>query len=226
MGRLCIASILISVNWGIYIWAVNSGHIVESAMGYFINPLINVVFGVLFFRERLRFVQVAAVALATVGVGYLVYQHGSLPIIALSLALTFASYGAVKKTLNVDAAHGMAIETGFLFIPALAYLIYLGVDGSAVFGQQRGLDILFVIAGAVTLAPLVLFASAAKMISFTALGMTQYLGPSLQLIIGIWMYNEPFDSVQQVSFGLIWLALLIYTFDQWKTRRRIRLAAG
>lgn len=218
--RLFIASILISINWGIYIWAVNTGNIVESALGYFINPLINVLFGVLFFKERLRAMQLVAIGIAASGVAYLLIVHGEIPYIALSLAVTFACYGAVKKTLKVPAVQGMALETALMFIPALLFVLYLSTRGQSSFGASSYNSGMLILGGAITLIPLLLFSAAAKRISMTALGMTQYLGPSLQLIIGVWIYKEPFGSQQQISFGLIWLALLIYTLDQLNTRRR------
>jgi chloramphenicol-sensitive protein RarD len=224
--RLLVASILISINWGIYIWAVNHGLIVETAMGYFINPLINVLFGLLFFGEKLRRNQVFAVGLAVVGVGYLILFHATVPYIALILAVTFASYGAVKKAILVPATHGMAVETGLLLVPACVYLFYLESSGSGQFGADLNTDLLLILGGIVTLAPLVLFAMAAQRISMTALGMTQYIGPTLQLIIGVWMFNEPFGSERQIAFGFIWAGLLVYSIDQLYSRRRRRLIAS
>ena len=224
--RLMIASMLISLNWGIYIWAVNSGHIVETSMGYFINPLINVLVGMVFFGEQLRNNQRWAIGLAAMGVAYLVFVHGEVPTIALALAVTFASYGAVKKTISIPATHGMAIETGLIVLPALGYLIYLSSRNQLAFGQDIGTDGLLIMGGAVTLLPLLLFSAAAQKISLTALGMTQYLGPTLQLIIGVWMFNEPFGSERQIAFGLIWLGLLLYTVDQVNNRRRRRALEG
>ena len=222
LSRLCIASILVSVNWAIFICAVNTGHIVEASMGYFINPLINVLFGVLFFHERLRVVQWTAIFIAGVGVAYLVVMHGEIPWIALSLALTFSSYGAVKKSLQVSATHGMAIETGFLVVPALVFLLYLGAQNQGAFGPNMEINGLLILGGLVTLVPLVLFAAAAKQITMTALGMSQYLGPTLQLSIGVLLFHEPFGVERQISFGLIWFALFLYTLDQVNHRRRRR----
>lgn len=223
VARLVLASILVSVNWAIYIWAVNSGNIVQSAMGYFINPLINVFFGFLFFQERLNRMQMVAIGCAAAGVMWLIASHGELPWIALSLAVTFALYGVVKKTIRVPAVHGMAVETTFVFLPALGYLLYVDSQGSSWFAESVPITAMLIIGGAFTLAPLLFFAAAAKRISLTALGMTQYLGPSLQLIIGVWIFNEPFASDQQITFALIWLGLLIYTLDQWQSQRRARV---
>lgn len=223
---LFFASLAISLNWGIYIWAINSGHIVESAMGYFINPLFNVLLGVIFFRERLRITQGLAIGLAAMGVAYLIFVHGQVPYIALSLAVSFGVYGALKKTIVVPATHGMAVETGLLVLPVLAYLAFLSSSGDMVFGRSGTDDLVLILGGAFTLAPLVLFAAAARRITMTALGMTQYLGPSLQLVIGVWIFNEPFGSDRQIAFGLIWLALLIYTIDQLNNSRLRRLAVN
>jgi chloramphenicol-sensitive protein RarD len=226
MWRLLASSILISINWGIYIWAVNNGRIVEGSMGYYINPLINVLFGTLFFGESLRRNQMIAVALAGLGVGYLIVFYGEVPWVALTLAVTFACYGAVKKSISVPATHGMAVETGLLIVPAIAYLMYLHTNGDAAFGTDTKTDVLLILGGLVTLVPLVLFSKAAQSISMTALGMTQYLGPTLQLIIGVLMYGEEFGSERQIAFGCIWIALLIYSLDQLNHRRRRKIIAS
>jgi chloramphenicol-sensitive protein RarD len=226
LGMLFMASLLISINWGVYIWAVNSGHIVESAMGYFINPLVNVLLGVIFFRERLRITQSLAIGLVVIGVAYLIFVHGEIPYIALTLALTFGVYGALKKTIVVPATHGMAIETGLMVVPVIAYLAYLNSTGNMAFGQSSTDDLVLILGGAFTLAPLLFFAAAARRISMTSLGMTQYLGPTLQLILGIWVFNEPFGPERQIAFGFIWLALLLYTADQLNNRRLRRVAAN
>lgn len=226
LARLFVGSVLISVNWAIYIWAVNNGHILQGSMGYFINPFINVLFGLLFFGESLRRNQVMAIGLAALGVAYLIFVHGEVPYIALSLAVSFACYGAVKKTVTVPATHGMAIETGLLILPALAYMFYLSWTGNAEFGTNIKVDILLFLGGLITLAPLLLFAMAAQKISMTALGMTQYLGPSLQLVIGVWIYNESFGLERQIAFGLIWVGLVVYSIDQLNHRRMRRLEAS
>lgn len=221
---LFLASVLISVNWGIYIWAVNHGHIVEASMGYFINPLFNVLLGVVFFREKLRINQWLAIVCAAAGVGYLIFAHGDVPYIALALAFSFGIYGAMKKFIMVPATHGLAIETGLLALPALGYLFYLNTTQSLSFGLVLFDDLILILGGAFTLVPLLFFAAAARRISMTALGMTQYLGPSLQLIIGVFVFNEPFGSERQIAFGLIWFGLFLYTIDQLNNSRQRRLA--
>lgn len=220
--RLFIASSLVSINWGIFIWAVNTGHLVETSMGYFINPLISVLLGVVFFSERLRKGQLFALSIAMLGVLYLVIAYGTVPWISLTLAITFALYGVVKKSINVPATHGMAIETMFFVIPALAYLIYIQMNGTGQFLDSSFNAGMLVLGGLFTLIPLLLFAAAAKRVTMTVLGMTQYIGPSLQLLIGVFIYSEPFGSDRMISFGLIWLALAVYSVDQIRHQRRSR----
>ena len=226
MARLLVASLLVSLNWGIYIWGVNSGHIVETAMGYFINPLVNVVFGFVFFQERPKVIQWLAIGLAASGVAYIVYAHGQPPWIALSLAVTFASYGAVKKSLSIPALHSMTIEPAFVFFPALAVIIYLGTQQQGSFAVSADMSFLLVVGGLFTLIVLLFFSAAAKKISFTALGMFQYLGPTIQLLLGVFLYHEAFGLQQLIPFSLIWMALLIYSLDQlYSSGKRRRLAA-
>jgi len=222
LARLLLASTVISINWGMYIWAVNAEHIIETSMGYFINPLITVLFGVVFFAERLRKMQWLALALVAAGILYLVIAHGKIPYIALVLSMSFAIYGVLKKTIQVPAALGMGVETGLLMLPALLYLLYLHRQSTLSFGQDLTIDGFLILGGLVTLAPLLLFAAAAKVLSLTALGMTQYIGPTLQLLIGVYLYNEPFDTNWRIAFGMIWSALVIYTVDQiqHETKRR------
>jgi len=220
--RLFFASLLMAGNWGIFIWAVNSGRIVETAMGYFINPLISVLCGVLFFSERLRKVQTLAIMVAALGIGSMIWTYGELPWVSLSLAVSFSLYSVIKKTIVLPATHGMAIETGFLFMPALCYLCYLSWSQQGSFGTEFKTDVLLIFGGLLSLLPLTLFAAAAKRISLTALGMTQYIGPFLQLAIGVFLYQESFGFDRQVAFGLVWLALLIYVVDQLTYQRKTR----
>lgn len=222
MLRLLIASALMTINWGVFIWAVNSGYLVETSMGYFINPLINVLFGVLFFAERLRKGQMFALFIAFVGVLYLVLTFGAFPWISFTLAITFALYSVTKKSITVPAAHGMGLETLFFIVPAIAYLIYIEANGSGQFTASAFNASMLVLGGLFTLIPLLLFAAAAKKVTMTVLGMTQYIGPSLQLLIGVFIYNEEFGSERMIAFGLIWLALAVYSVDQIRHRRRSR----
>ena len=193
-------------------------------MGYFINPLISVLFGVLFFSERLRKGQTLAITVAATGVGSMIWTYGELPWVSLSLAISFSLYSVIKKTVTLPAIHGMAIETGFLFLPALGYLCYLSWGQQGAFGTELSTDVLLILGGLFTLIPLTLFAAAAKKVSLTTLGMTQYIGPFLQLAIGVLIYNESFGVDRQLAFGLVWLALLVYSLDQLKYQRQIRKA--
>lgn len=224
LGRLLIASLLISVNWGIYIWAVTTGHIVEASMGYFLCPLINVIFGVLFFAERLRKGQVLALCIVACSVAYLAVIHGKIPYIAIILATSFACYGVAKKSVSIPATHGLAIETGFVVLPAGLYLLTLAYRGEGVFGNEAWVSGMLVMGGLVTLIPLLLFAAAAKLVTMTTLGMTQYVGPTIQLILGVFLYHEPFGTERFIAFGLIWLALIIYSVDELNSQRLRRRA--
>ena len=218
---LFYGSVLMALNWGIFIWAVNANHMVEVSMGYFINPLFTVLMGVIFFKESLRPMQIFALCVVVAGVSYLVFKHGYLPWIALTLAISFALYGVLKKSVTIPATISMAIEMGFFVIPALLFLLYgeFQQAGTSGFGVNTADNLWLIFCGLMTLTPLILFASAAKVISLTALGMSQYIGPTLHLCAAIFLYHEPFDQSQFVSFSLIWLALIIYTIDQLYHRR-------
>ena len=221
--RLCAASAFVMINWAIFIWAVNNNHIVETSLGYFINPLITVFFGRLFFGETLTKGQTFALILAVVGVAVMVVSVGRVPIISLSLAVTFALYSVMKKSLSVPATHGLGIETLMVLVPAAAYLMIIDAQGSGNFGISLFDSVMLILGGLFTLIPLLLFAAAAKKISLTALGMTQYLGPSCQLFIGVVIYHEPFGHARMLAFGIIWLALVVYSIDQLKQQRIRRM---
>jgi chloramphenicol-sensitive protein RarD len=190
---------------------VNAGFIVETSLGYFINPLLSVLFGVAFLRERLRPMQWAPVALAALGVTYLTITYGRLPWIALSLAVTFGLYGLVKKLSPLGSVYGLTLETGIVFPIALAYLAALQFNGAGAF-LHDGLrvDLLLVGAGIVTTIPLLMFASAAKQIPLNMVGVLQYLAPTIQFLIGVFIYREPFDHTRLIGFGIVWLALVIF----------------
>jgi len=205
---------LIAINWWVYVWAVNSGKIVESSLGYFINPLVSVVFGVVFLRERLNRIQWSAVALAACGVLYLTVRIGAPPWIALALALTFGGYGLIRKTATIDSQRGLAIEGAWLFLPSVAFLFWLSSRGHNHFGTLGlRVDSLLVATGPVSALPLLLFAYGAQRIPLSLVGILQYIGPTLQLLTGILLYNEQFAATQAVGFGLIWAALAIYAAD-------------
>lgn len=223
MAALTLSAALIGVNWFLYIWAVNSDHIVETALGYFINPLVNIVFGVVIFRERLNRAQWTAVAVAAVGVAYMTTAHGRLPWIALTLAMSFGLYSVVRKQVNVPSVTGLAWESA-VFLPFVtAWLVWIGWQGEGAFGQSGLLtDGLLIIAGAVTAIPLICFAFAARRVPLSTIGIMQYMAPSIQLLCGVLIYGEPFTAVEAVGFACIWTALAIYTADG--AFRRWRLA--
>ena len=205
---------LIAANWWVYVWAVGSGRIVESSLGYFINPLVSVLFGVFFLRERLNPIQWLAVAIAACGVGYLTVQTGAPPWIAIALALTFGGYGLIRKLAVIDAPRGLALEGAWLFAPALLYLGTLHATGESHFGTVSGrIDLLIMSTGPVSAIPLLWFSYGARRIPLSLLGILQYIGPTLQFLSGVLIYGEPFSRVQIVGFGLTWIALAIYAGD-------------
>ncbi|HUG33481.1 MAG TPA: EamA family transporter RarD [Anaerolineales bacterium] len=214
------AAILIGVNWLTYVWAVNAGFIVETSLGYFINPLLSVLMGVIFLRERLRVAQWIPVALAAIGVAHLTFVHGRLPWIALLLAFTFGFYGLTKKLAPLGSVFGLTLETGILFLPALVYLGWVQADNTAAF-LHSGItaDVLMIGAGLVTTVPLLMFASAAKQIPLTMIGILQYLAPTIQFLIGVFVYRESFDASRLIGFGLVWLALVIFWVENFLSNR-------
>jgi len=215
------SAILLGANWFTYIWGVNAGYIVETSLGYFINPLVSVLLGVLFLQERLRPWQWAAIGLAAAGVLYLTINYGSLPWIALVLAFTFAFYGLLRKTAPLSALQGLSLETAVLFLPALGYLIYLEITGAGSFGHVDGrTTFLLAFAGVATAVPLLLFGAAARRITLSSVGIMQYIAPTLQFLIGVFIYREPFSRQQLFGFSLVWLALLMYVGDSLVAGRR------
>lgn len=215
-----IAAILIGVNWLVYVWAVNADFIVETSLGYFINPLLSVLMGVIFFKERLRFAQWIPVALAAIGVAYLTFVYGRLPYIALTLALSFGLYGLAKKLSPLGSLYGLTIETGILFIPALLYLIVVQANGTAAFFNTGIVsDLLMIGAGLVTTVPLLMFASAARSIPLWVVGLLQYIAPTIQFLIGVFIYKEPFSQNQLVGFGIVWFALVFFLVENYFASR-------
>jgi chloramphenicol-sensitive protein RarD len=209
-----LAAVLLSINWYIYIWAVNAGYVVEASLGYFINPLINFLLGVIFLGEKLRLGQVVAVVIAAAGVVYLTVSYGSLPWISLALAVSFGLYGLIKKTAALESAHGFSLETMVLFLPALGYLLYRNAAGVGAFGHQGWtITLLLILAGPVTAIPLLLFGYSARKIPLSMLGFIQYITPTLQFLLGVFVYLEPFPSARLVGFCIIWLALLLYSLE-------------
>jgi chloramphenicol-sensitive protein RarD len=218
-----LAAILLSINWFTYIWAVNAGYVVEASLGYFINPLVNILLGVIFLGEKLRSGQVAAVVLAGLGVVYLTLSYGSLPWIALVLAFTFGMYGLIKKTARLESMHGFSLETLVLFLPAVSFLLYRQVNGEgALVTQGAEVTLLLILAGPVTSIPLLLFGFSARRIPLSMLGFIQYIAPTLQFILGVFVYDEPFPPARLVGFSIIWLALLVYTLEGVFINRKIK----
>jgi chloramphenicol-sensitive protein RarD len=216
-----LAAGLLSANWLTYIWAVNAGFVVETSLGYFINPLMNVVLGVIILRERLRPAQWVPIGLAAAGVIYLTILYGTLPWIALALALTFASYGLVKKLAPLGALHSLTLETGLLFVPALGYLLWMGQTGEGAFIQQGpAITILLAMAGVITAVPLLLFGAAARRVPLSTLGILQFIAPTCQFLLGVFVYGEAFTLARLAGFVCIWLALLLYITEGLVTQRR------
>lgn len=221
LGWLAVASIALSLNWGIFIWAINSGHIVESALGYYINPLIMIGAGVLLFGERMRLAQWIAVALGATSVVVLSIDYGHPPYIALSLAFSWGLYGLVKKHLSLGALETLTIETMILVIPAMGYILLLAHQGTGQFGSSTHLTVLLMTAGIVTAVPLLLFNGAASRIPLSTIGLLQYLNPTMQFVIGILIRHEIMSQGRWVGFLLIWLALGLLSVDGIRSSRAI-----
>jgi chloramphenicol-sensitive protein RarD len=223
---LTAASALISVNWVIYIYAVNNGHVVDAALGYFINPLVTVALGLLVFHERLNRAQFAALAIAVVAVVVLTVEVGSPPIIGLGLALSFGLYGAVKKVVPTDPRVSVGIEAAIAAPPAVAFLVVLQINGHGQFTNHgAGHLVLMILAGVLTALPLLLFAAAAQRLPMVTLGLLFYLTPAMQLTWGVVVGHEPMPSARWLGFALIWLALLVFTADALRRARVDRRAA-
>ncbi|MDH5835297.1 EamA family transporter RarD [Luteimonas kalidii] len=222
-GMLALSGALIAANWGLYVWAVNAGHVVEASLGYFINPLLNVVIGVLFLRERLSPAQWVAVALAGCGVLWLTFHYGSFPWIALCLACSFALYGVIRKFAAVEAVRGLGVENMFMFVPALALLLWFELQGQGGFFSLRWggwIDALLVLGGALTAVPLIFFAYAVRRVPLSVVGLLQYIGPTLQLLLGVFFFGEAFGSDRAIGFGFIWIGLAAFAIDGALAHRR------
>jgi len=222
---LALAAMIISVNWGTYIYAVNTGQVVEGALGYYINPLVSVAFGVVLLKERLRRAQWAAVGLGTVAVILLAIDHGRLPWIALCLAFSFAFYALVKKRAMVGAVESMAVETLILFLPALAYAFFLHQQGTATFGLHGAAHaVLLAGAGLVTAAPLLAFTAGAIRVPMSTLGILQYIAPTLQFLYGVLISGEAMSANRWLGFSIVWLALVVFTADSLRHTRAQRMS--
>lgn len=225
-ATLALTGVLIAFNWGLYIWAVNAGHVVETALGYYINPLLNVVLGVALLHERLNRAQWAAVALAACGVAWLTWQFGQPPWIALALALSFGLYGLLRKLVPVDAVAGLGVESLYLLVPALVGLAWAEASGRSGFvglgdapAWGVGIDALLVVGGALTALPLIGFAYAVRRVPLSVVGFLQYIAPTLQLLIGVLVFHEAFPRERAVGFVLIWLGLAVFALDGWRRSR-------
>lgn len=212
-------ALLIALNWIIFVWAVGTDQVLQISLGYYINPLVNVVLGVAVFGERLSRWQLFAVLLAAAGVVNLVIAVGDLPWMALALAVSFAIYGLLRKTARVESLVGLALETAWLAPLAAGYLVYLAAQGAGAFGGHGiGFDLLLLAAGPVTAVPLLCFAIGARRLKLSTLGLFQYLAPSLQFLLAILWFGEAFTAAHLVTFGLIWSALALYSFDSLRRR--------
>jgi chloramphenicol-sensitive protein RarD len=219
--KLFLSSMLISINWLVYIWATNNEHVVEASLGYYINPLIIIGFGVIFLKEKMRPLQWAAVTIASIGVLVLTFDYGRLPWIALALAVSWGSYGLIKKQLGLGALEGLAIETFISSFFYLGYLIYIGNQGTGQFGHGWGLTALLISAGAVTAIPLLLFNGSTNRLPFTTIGLLQYITPTLQFSIGVWVLNEDMPTARWIGFLIIWAALVTLAIDLIKSSRSV-----
>jgi chloramphenicol-sensitive protein RarD len=229
LSRMTLAAVLIGGNWCIYIWGVNNGHVVETSLGYFINPVVTVLIGVLVLQERLRPAQWLAVGLGAVAVVVLTADYGRPPWIALGLALSFAAFGLLKKQVGarVGAVQSLTVETAVLFLPALGWLVYLESRGDGQLGHSgAGHGLLLASAGVATAVPLLFFAAAARRVPLSLLGMLQYIAPVLQFLTGVLVYDEAMPASRLAGFALVWAALVLLTADGLRHRRRTRRAAA
>jgi chloramphenicol-sensitive protein RarD len=220
-AKLFLTSLLISINWLVYIWATNNGHVVEASLGYYINPLIIIGFGVILLKEKMRALQWAAVAIASIGVLVLTIDYGRLPWIAFALAFSWGSYGLIKKQLGLGALEGLAIETFISAFFYLGYLIYIGNQGTGQFGHHVGLTLLLMSAGAITAIPLLLFNGSATRLPFTTIGLLQYITPTLQFSIGVWVRHEAMPAARWAGFLTIWVALIALGTDLVRSSRTV-----
>ncbi len=223
---LAASAVMIAINWLVYVWAVNDGHVVACSLGYFLNPLVSVGLGVVILKERLRRGQMLAIAIAAIGVAILAAAALTTLWISLALAISFALYGLIRKLTPVAPMTGLGVETLLLVAPAIGYLIWLAGHGGISFGQDVPTTGLLILAGGVTTVPLVLFATAAQRLPLATLGLLQYLAPTLQFLCGVVLLGETLSQGQMLSFGLIWLGLILFASDSYAAARRNRLATA
>jgi chloramphenicol-sensitive protein RarD len=226
LGLLSIAATVIAINWGVYIWAVNTDHVVDASLGYFINPLVTVLIGVVVLRERLRRAQLVAVGLAGIAVLVLTVAYGKPPVIAVVLALSFATYGLVKKIIGMPALESLTMEAVILFLPCIVLLSVLQAQGRLTFGHSSvGNTLLLAAAGPVTAVPLLLFGAGAKRVPLTTMGLLQYITPVIQFLIGVLHFHEGLPPSRLAGFVLVWLALVVFTVDVLRQGQRNRVDA-
>ncbi len=223
MLYIFMAAIMITINYGIYIWAINSNKIIEASLGYYINPLLAVLLGIIIFKEKVNFFTCTALIVAFIGVLIKAIQYGKVPWISLSLAISFALYGVIKKSVSVSPTVGITLEVAMITPFALIYIGLRNVSGVSAFNTQ-GASIIFLLigSGVATAVPLLLFASGAKRIPLSLIGFTQYICPTIVLIIGIFMYNEGFTTIDMIAFGFIWLAIVIYSISQVSMHKNLK----
>jgi chloramphenicol-sensitive protein RarD len=222
VGAFMASALLLSINWLMYIWAVNNGHVIDASLGYFITPLVNIMLGYLLLKERLRPVQWMAIALAACGVAWLTWQAGRTPWIALVLAASFGGYGLMRKTAVLGALEGLAFETMLLFPLALGYVLWNAAQGQDAFiaSASTTTRVLLIAAGPITAIPLLMFAAAARRIPLSLLGLLQYIAPTMQFLLGVWLFKEAFSAERMTGFAIIWAALVLYAAEGvWRQRR-------
>lgn len=221
VGIYLLAGIMLAINWGTYVWSVENGRVVEASLGYFINPIVSVLLGVIFLREKLRPMQWIVVGLAVIGVAVLTVSYGQLPWISLVLAFTFGMYGFIKKLAPLSTLHGLELETMMIFLPALAILIFAEASGTGGFGHVSAMTtFLLLLSGIVTAVPLFLFSYGARNVPLSTLGLLQYLTPTLQFLIGVFVFREEFTSSHLSGFIIIWVALIIFTINSLLYHRK------
>ena len=223
LGSFVASAVLLTANWFVYIWSVNNGHVIDASLGYFINPLVNVLLGLIVLKEKLRRGQWIAIGIAASGVAWLTWQAGQLPWIALILGITFGSYGLLRKTAALAALEGLSLETMILFPLALIYVVWLTIHGQNTFinSEFDSTRWLLAAAGPITAIPLLLFAAGARKIPMAVLGLLQYLSPTMQALLGVWVFHEAFPTPRLIGFIVIWAALALYVAEGlWASRRK------
>ncbi len=220
LAAVAVSAIVISINWGLYVWAIAVERTIEAALGYYINPLFSIALGMVFLGEKLGRLQIFALALAILAVSILTYNAGAFPWVAIILAAAFAIYGLIKKTVDIGPTQGFMLEVLLLSVIAIPYVFYLGFSGSSYFGRTATDTLLLLACGPVTAVPLILFAYGTKRLRLATVGIMQYIIPTMILLIGVFIFNEPFDRWQFFSFLLIWTAIVLYT---WSGIRQVRM---